>query len=338
MKIDENYSLKSLNTFGLDVYAAHFVEVSGSEEIFEIIENKELIKSGLLVLGGGSNVLFSTDFKGTLLKISIPGIKIIDEDKNSVFIEAGAGVAWDELVKYTTDRKLGGIENLSLIPGSAGAAPIQNIGAYGVEFKDVFLSLKGIRLSSGKEEKLLKDDCRFGYRKSIFKEELKGDFIITYITIKLEKNHVLKLGYGDVKNEIDKLNLDNVSVKDVRNVICGIRKNKLPDPARLGNAGSFFKNPEISELQFEKMKIEYNDAVGFPLGNNMVKIPAGWLIEKCGLKGKRIGNVGTHQKQALVIVNYGGATGSEVISFKNMIKKQVYNKFGIRLEEEVNII
>ncbi len=337
MEILENKSLRQLNTFGIDVKAKFFADVKYSGDLIEILVNEEFNSAPKLILGGGSNVLLSQDFAGLVIKISIPGISIISENQESAVIEAGAGVVWNDLVNFCVDHKLGGIENLSLIPGTVGAAPIQNIGAYGQELKDSFLSLDGFLIDTAEEKILFNDDCRFGYRTSIFKKELKGKFIVTSIRLKLSKNPVLNLSYGPVKNEIDKLNLYEPTIRDVSRVISSIRKSKLPDPAVIGNAGSFFKNPEISEKKFIDIKDKYPGVIGHKQEDGSYKIAAGWMIEECGWKGKKIGNTGTHEKQSLVLVNYGGAKGEEILKLAEEIKKSVSEKFGIQLTEEVNI-
>lgn len=338
MKIHENYPLKDKNTFRIDAKAKWFAEVRSENEIKEFLCLNEFKSIAKLILGGGSNILFTGDFPGIVIKNSIPGVKIIEENEKTALVEAGAGVIWDELVHYCIGRNLGGIENLSLIPGRAGAAPIQNIGAYGQELKDVFETAEGFFIEEGGFRKFSKTECGFGYRDSIFKNELKGKFIITKIVLRLSKTPVLNLEYGAVRAELEKLNLKEISIKDVGDAVSRIRKSKLPDPEEIGNAGSFFKNPEIPELNFENLKNEYTDIIGYKLGNGNVKLAAGWLIEKCGWKGKRIGNTGAHAKQSLVLVNYGNAAGKEILNLANQIKESVYKKFGIELKEEVNII
>jgi len=338
MNIIENYSLKERNTFGVDAKARYFVEIYSDNDLKEFLLLDEFKSSSKLILGGGSNILFTKDFPGTVIKISIPGIKISKEDEHNVILEAGAGEVWHELVLYCLDKNFGGIENLSLIPGTVGAAPIQNIGAYGQELKDVLESASGLFIEDGSRQTFNNNECRFSYRDSIFKNELKGKFIITTVVLRLCKKPVLNLQYGAVKNELEKLNLKEISIKNVSDVICMIRKSKLPDPEEIGNAGSFFKNPEIPELQFENLKKDYPDMIGYKLGNGNVKAAAGWLIEKCGWKGKRIGNTGAHAKQSLVLVNYGNATGKEILDLAIKIKESVNKKFNIELKEEVNII
>ncbi len=338
MKIHENYPLKDKNTFRIDVKAKWFAEVHSENEVKEFLCLIEFKSSVKLILGSGSNILFTGDFPGIVIKNSIPGIKIIEENESTALVEAGAGVIWDELVHYCVGQNLGGIENLSLIPGTVGAAPIQNIGAYGQELKDVFETAEGFFIEDGGFRKFSKTECGFGYRDSIFKNELKGKFIITKIILRLSKTPVLNFEYGTVKSELEKLNLKEISVKDVSDAVCRIRKSKLPNPEEIGNAGSFFKNPEITELKFESLKKDYPDMIGYKLGSGNVKAAAGWLIEKCGWKGKRIGNTGAHAKQSLVLVNYGNAAGKEILNLADHIKESVHKKFGIELKEEVNII
>ncbi len=338
MKIKQDFSLKKLNTFGVEVKAKLFAEVFSEEELKEILLAPELNKEQKLILGGGSNILFSKDYDGLVIKMSITGIKIKEEDETSVYVEAGAGVIWNDLVLFSIKNNFGGIENLSLIPGTVGAAPVQNIGAYGQELKNVLFDLKGFYKNNAVAAHFNKEECSFGYRSSIFKKELKDKFIITSVTLKLSKNPIPNFEYRPVKTEIEKQRLKEVTIKDVSEIICNIRKNKLPDPKEIGNAGSFFKNPEITNSKFEQLKKNFPDLVGYNVSDDKIKIPAGWLIEKAGLKGIREGNTGTHQKQALVIVNYGSAAGSEIKEFASTIKEKIYNDFGIELEEEVNIV
>lgn len=339
MQIFQSYSLKKLNTFGVDASAKYFTEISSEAELQNLICDKGYIRENKLILGGGSNILFKGNFNGLVINNKIQGIKYEALNDDEVLVTAGAGVNWHNLVLDCAAKNYGGIENLSLIPGTVGAAPIQNIGAYGQELKDVFFSLKGLLIENSEEVVMLKDDCKFGYRNSIFKKDLKEKFIITSVSLKLKTRPELNLDYGNVRSEVEKLQLQKVTVKNVSDVICSIRKNKLPDPAEYGNAGSFFKNPEIQIDQFEKLKSEYADLIGYPAASqNKIKIPAGWLIEKAGWKGKRIGNVGTFPNQALVIVNYSAASGEEVVAFAGLVQNAVYDKFKIWLDAEVNII
>ncbi len=336
MNIRKNVDLKGLNTFGINVKAKNFVEIEKEEDLKEIFVSKEYSDKRKFVLGGGSNILLTKDIEELTLKISIPGIKVIDEDKSFVFVEAGAGVKWHELVEYCIERNYGGIENLSLIPGTVGAAPIQNIGAYGQEVKDVLFSLNGVFISGGKAASFNNKECEFGYRNSIFKTELKGKFVISSVKLKLSKNPEINLSYGNLKDEFEKLNLAEVTIEDVSAVVSSIRKSKLPDPSITGNAGSFFKNPEVSFDSFEKLKEKFPGIIGYKKENGF-KLAAGWLIEKCGWKGKRIGNAGVHPKQALVLINYGNASGVEILELSKKIKESVKEKFDVNLEYEVNI-
>ncbi len=338
MKINVNHSLKKLNTFGLDVKAKLFVEVYSEEDLKEILSSQKLKNEPKIILGGGSNVLFSKNYNGLVIKNSIAGINIVEESQDYALVEAGAGVNWNKLVQYCVGKNFGGIENLSLIPGSVGAAPVQNIGAYGQELKDVFHELKGVFINELNERYIKKDECQFGYRSSIFRNELKNNFIITKVTLKLSKNPALNFNYGTVKNEVEKLGLKSYSVQDVGKVICKIRQSKLPDPSKIGNAGSFFKNPKIPLIKFNILKRKFPDIIGYQISEDTVKISAGRLIENAGLKGIRKGNVGTYSKQALVLVNYGGAEGEEIIRFADYIKEKILNLYGIELMEEVNII
>lgn len=337
MKLFENYSLKDFNTFHIDVKAEKFIEIESSAELLEFVKNFETNSKKILVLGGGSNILFTKDFDGIILHPTFRNLQKISEDDKSVIIEVDAGMNWDDLVKYAVENNFGGIENLALIPGTVGAAPIQNIGAYGQELKDTLVQVEYFDLSE-KKLKILNDaQCKFGYRDSIFKNELKNKFIITNVTLRLKKNPEPNVNYGNVKNELIKSGITNPTIADVSNIIRKIRTEKLPDPAKIGNAGSFFKNPFVDEVTFEKIKNEFPDVPSFKQ-EGKIKIPAAWLIEKSGLKGFRKENVGTYPYQPLVIVNYGAATGKEILDFAMLISQTVKNKFNIELEPEVNII
>jgi len=338
MKLLQDHSLKKLNTFGVDVKAKLFAEVFSEEELVELIGDKKNKPERKLILGGGSNILFTKDFEGMIIKVSISRINVTEENDESVLIESGAGVIWNELVKYCVERNYGGIENLTLIPGTVGAAPIQNIGAYGQELADTFDSLSGIFVKSGEKKIFSKSECRFAYRSSIFKEELRNEFIITSVKLKLSKQLRLNTTYKTLNEYLSRKGIANPTIKDVSNAVAEIRRSKLPDPGKIGNAGSFFKNPEINHETFEELKLEFSDIVSFPSESGKIKISAGWLIEKCGWKGKRVGDVGTSPDHALVICNLGNATGTEIMEFAMRIKEEVANKFGIKLEEEVNII
>jgi len=338
MKLSKNYSLKTLNSFGVDVKAKIYAESFSVDDLKEVILANELSHLKKFVLGGGSNILFVKNFDGIVIKNSIPGIKIISEDDKNVIVESGAGVAWDELVQYCVDRNYGGIENLSLIPGSVGAAPIQNIGAYGQELTNTLSILSGIFIDTGEEKIFNNSECNFSYRNSIFKNELKDKFIITSVKLKLDKYSQVNLTYNPVKEGVEKRHIKNPTIKDIREIVIDIRKNKLPDPNEIGNAGSFFKNPVITLKKYDALKKVYSDLYIFPVDENNVKVSAARLIEICEWKGKRIGNVGTYNKQPLVIVNYGDATGDEVYGVALKIKDDVNRVFDIMLENEVNII
>ncbi|MBI1305929.1 MAG: UDP-N-acetylmuramate dehydrogenase [Bacteroidetes bacterium] len=327
-------SLKSLNTFGIDVSAREIYELKSEQEIENLLNT--LGDQHFMILGGGSNVLFSHDFDGAIILNRITGKEKIREDENHVWLRIGAGEIWHEVVEFAIANNWGGIENLALIPGCAGAAPIQNIGAYGVEIKDVLESVTAYQISTGDWMFFDNTTCRFGYRDSIFKKELKGDFIITHLVLQLTKKHKLNIEYGAIKEELSTINRE-YTIRDVADAVIKIRRSKLPDPAVLGNAGSFFKNPVISSELFNSLKSKFENLPGY-LSGDSVKIPAGWLIEQSGLKGEVFGNTGSHKQQALVIVNYGGATGKEILEHANRVISTVKEKFGIQLDPEVNII
>lgn len=338
--IKENFSLKQYNTFGIDAVAQYFSSFSSVEEMEELLEDKKINTTSIpkLILGGGSNILFTEDFEGLVLKNEISGIERIAEDENYVYIKAGAGVNWHQLVVYCVDNNLGGMENLSLIPGNVGASPMQNIGAYGVEIKDVFYELEAYHLTEKKIIKFGLNDCAFGYRESIFKRKLKGEFVIISVTCKLNKRPVFNTKYGAIEQELESMKVAELSIAAISQAVINIRKSKLPDPAVIGNAGSFFKNPEIAAAAFKALKIHFPNIIGYLLESGQVKLAAGWLIEQCGWKGYRKGDAGCHAKQALVLVNYGQAKGSEILELSEEIIKSVDNKFGVQLFKEVNII
>ena len=337
MNLLNNHSLKNFNTFGVDAKAKFFAEVFSEEELITLINDQKFKKEKKYFLGGGSNILFTKDFDGIIIKVSIGGINFRDDNSNSVLIEAGAGVIWNDLVKFCVNKNFGGIENLTLIPGTVGAAPIQNIGAYGQELADTFDSLSGVVVESGERKIFGKNECNFSYRSSIFKNELKDKFVITAVRLMLSKNPELNTSYKILKDLIGEKNISNPTIKDISEAVAAIRKQRLPDPSKIGNAGSFFKNPVISKKEFSKLKYEYPEIVSFLSEGNSVKLSAGWLIEKCGWKGKRIGEVGTSPDHALVVCNFGKASGSEILEFTLRLKEEVANKFGIKLEEEINI-
>jgi UDP-N-acetylmuramate dehydrogenase len=338
LKIEENFSLKPLNTFGIDVKAKFFVEILYLEELKNVLRLEKFKAEKILFLGGGSNVLFLNDFDGLIVKIGIKGYEIIKEDDKDIIIKAGAGVLWHELVMYSVNKNWGGIENLSLIPGTVGAAPMQNIGAYGVEIKDTFVSLEALNLENHQIEIFDIDRCAFGYRDSIFKHTAKDKFVILNVSFKLSKFPEFKTNYGAVKETLEYDGIFNLTVKAVSDAVIKIRKSKLPDPAEIGNSGSFFKNPEIPKSLFEKIVLNYPLMPSYIINEDLIKIPAGWLIEQAGWKGKRIGNVGVHDKQALVLVNYGEGTGIEIKNLALKIQDSVKIKFGILISPEVNFI
>ncbi len=334
MELKRNFSLKNLNTFGIGARAGQFVAVSTVDELRQALSQNI---SPVHILGGGSNILLTGDLPGLVIKNETGGIEIVSEDAEGSIVAAGGGVNWHQLVLWAIDRNLGGIENLSLIPGCAGAAPIQNIGAYGVELKDVFHHLEAVELATGEPHIFNHGECRFGYRDSVFKNEFKGKFCITKIFLRLSKKPVLNTSYGDIARTLAESGIEKPTIRDVSNAVIHIRQSKLPDPAEIGNAGSFFKNPEIEAAQFQRLQAEFPNIVHYDLPDGRVKIPAGWLIEQDGWKGKRFGDAGCHARQALVLVNYGGASGAEILDLAKKIQASVEEKFGICLTPEVNV-
>ncbi|ACU08609.1 UDP-N-acetylenolpyruvoylglucosamine reductase [Flavobacteriaceae bacterium 3519-10] len=339
MKIHQNFSLKNHNTFGVDVTARCFVEVSSVGDLTEALNYAKNHSLTTLFLGGGSNILFTQDFDGMVIQLNLKGISEESTSENEVFVTAKAGENWHEFVQFCLSKNYGGLENLSLIPGNVGTSPMQNIGAYGTEIKDVFGNCKVLNLDTLEVEIFNAQQCRFGYRESFFKKEGKGKYVILEVAFKLtRKNHQIRTEYGAIQAELEKLNLTNPTVQDVSMAVINIRQSKLPDPKVVGNAGSFFKNPTIPLAQFEELHVKFPLAPGYPNGD-VVKVPAGWLIEQCGWKGRQIGNVASHPLQALVIVNATGkATGKEIFGFSSMIIDSVEERFGIELEREVNVI
>lgn len=335
--LQESISLKPYNTFGIPVNARYFAEIVSERDLVQLLNSGLIREQKLLVLGGGSNILFTEDFNGLVIKVSIPGIKSI-EDGNNVIVTSGAGVVWNDLVHYCVQRGFGGIENLSLIPGTVGASPIQNIGAYGVELKDVFESCVAYEIATGRARVFTYKDCQFGYRDSIFKNELKNQYIITSVTLRLNKIPNVNIQYGAIKDELANRNISSPTISDVSAVVSDIRVSKLPDPSTIGNAGSFFKNPIIDQAQFDPIFKQFPEIVHYPAPNGRVKLAAGWLIEQCGFKGIISGETGTWKNQALVLVNHGHATGQEVYSFSEQIVVAVDAKFHVKLEREVNIL
>lgn len=337
-QIQKNISLKPYNTFGIDVDARQFLVVESEQELLAFLKQSENKNLPLLILGGGSNILFTQPFEGIVLKNEIQGIELIKEDEEAVYLKVGGGVNWHQFVLYTVERNWQGVENLSLIPGTVGAAPIQNIGAYGVELKDVFESLEGVDLETYEKKTFVKEDCNFGYRNSVFKNEYKGKLMITSVMVKLRKKPEFNISYGAIQQTLQDKGISELSVKAISDAVISIRESKLPDPVVIGNCGSFFKNPVVKTEVFENVKAAYPEVPSYPVTEGWVKVPAGWLIEKCGWKGHQEGNVGTYAKQALVLVNHGDASGSEAKAFALKIQASVKDKFGIEIIPEVNII
>lgn len=338
MSVLKNVSLKPYNTFGIDVNAYFFSHFTSQDELSELLSNPEFKNIPKLILGGGSNILFTKDFEGIVLKNNIPGIAVVGEDGNGWKVKVGAGVNWHSLVLFCIEKGFAGIENLSLIPGNTGAAPIQNIGAYGVEMKDSFYELEALNIENGKLLKFNHDQCRFGYRDSIFKQEYKGKVVITSVTLSLKRKPDFHITYGAIEQELKRMGVDELSIKAISDAVCNIRKSKLPDPMKIGNAGSFFKNPEVTASFYNSLKSSHSGVVAYSLPNGNYKLAAGWLIEQCDWKGKVVGNTGSHKDQALVLVNYGNATGSEIWNLAMAIQESVKSRFGVVIEPEVNVM
>ncbi len=340
--IEENVSLKKYNTFGIDATARYFASFKTIDELTEclgFIKPSALhTSSSILILGGGSNILFTKDFDGLVLKNEMVGIEKVKEDTDHVYVKAGAGVNWHQVVMHCINNNWAGLENLSLIPGNTGASPMQNIGAYGVEIKDVFFELKAFHLDEKKEVIFNVGDCGFGYRESVFKRKYKNEFVITEVTFRLNKKPVFNTSYGAIEQELEAMGVTELSIQAISQAVINIRRSKLPDPLVIGNAGSFFKNPEIDGKLFEKLKINFPGIAGYTLPNGNCKLAAGWLIEQCGWKGYRKGDAGCHSKQALVLVNFGNAQGIEILNLSEEIINNVREKFGVLLEREVNIV
>ena len=337
MVFEENFSLKRFNTFGIDVKARYFNSFGSQADLEENLQAKKPGEK-LLILGGGSNILFTEDINGLVLKNDIKGIDILTEDEHYVYVKAGAGENWHAFVQYCLQHNLAGIENLSLIPGNVGASPMQNIGAYGVEIKDVFYDLEAYHIKEEKCFTFSLNDCEFGYRDSIFKRRYKDQFVILSVTYRLRKQPVFHTKYGAIEQELEKMGIKKLSIQAISQAVINIRTSKLPDPAEIGNAGSFFKNPSIPQEQFLMLKERFPNVVAYPNEDGTYKIAAGWMIEQCGWKGVRKGDAGCHPKQALVLVNYGNARGTEIYALSQEILESVKEKFGITLEREVNII
>lgn len=339
MAIEENVDLKSYNTFGISVRAKYFRALRNIDQAQELLRSEIFKREKHLFLGGGSNVLFTKDYDGLVIRVEIKGIQVIQENDDTVTLEVGAGENWHEFVMYCVARNLGGVENLSLIPGTVGAAPMQNIGAYGVEIKNSISSVKAIDISTGLTKTFTNAECQFGYRESIFKQAAKDRYLISGVTMVLtKKNHQFNTSYGAINEILKEQGVDVPSVKSVSDAVIAIRRSKLPDPSKIGNAGSFFKNPSATAELYDVLKKEYPSLPSYPAPDGLHKIPAGWLIEQSGWKGKTFGNIGVHQHQALVLVNYGGGEGEKIWELAMNIRASVKEKFEITLQPEVNVI
>jgi len=334
--VQSNVDLKPYNTLHISARAGSFASVESKSELRTLLQYTDEKKN--LVLGGGSNILFAGDFEGLVIHMAITGREVVKETEENVWLKIGAGENWHETVRYCIDQGWGGIENLSLIPGTVGAAPIQNIGAYGVELKEVFEWLEAVNIETAEVERFEAEDCQFGYRDSIFKNEFKGKYVITDVVLKLSKQPEVNTTYGAIKSKLKERAIDNPTIRDISDIVIDIRNSKLPDPKTLGNAGSFFKNPVVNKELYHRIKESHPNVPGYPMENREVKVPAGWLIEQTGWKGKVVGNVGTFKQQALVIVNLGGATGQQILNLAAKIRDSVKKEFGIKLVPEVNIV
>ena len=337
MEILTNFSLKKYNTFAIEAKAKQFVAVCSVTELKTILQ--EYSNDKKFILGGGSNMLLTKDIDALVIHIDLKGKKIIKEDTDFVWVESQAGENWHEFVLWTIAQNFGGLENMSLIPGNVGTTPIQNIGAYGTEIKDTFVSCEAMKIETQEIKTFTKPECHFGYRESVFKNEVKNQYIITSVVFKLTKqNHKINTSYGDITSELTKKNIITPTLRDVSNAVIAIRQSKLPDPAELGNSGSFFKNPIIGKTDFEKIHQKFPEMKYYEVSETEVKVPAGWLIEQAGFKGKRFGDAGIHKNQALVLVNYGNATGQEILNISKNIQDTIFETFGIYIEAEVNVI
>ncbi|MBA3679761.1 MAG: UDP-N-acetylmuramate dehydrogenase [Bacteroidetes bacterium] len=338
LNIKENISLKPFNTFGIEAKGTYFVEINSPQDFLELLITDVYKNNSRLIIGGGSNILFTQNFNGLVIKNNLKGIELINETTDEVIVKAAAGENWHEFVLWCIKNDFCGLENLSLIPGCVGASPMQNIGAYGIEIKDVFYELEAINTTSGEKKIFTKNECEFGYRESVFKTKYKNHFLITSVSFKLSKHQTLNTTYGAINTELEAMNVVKPTIKDVSNAVIAIRKSKLPDPKVTGNAGSFFKNPEVSKETFERLKTTFDTLVSYPLVNGNYKLAAGWLIEQCGLKGVENNGAAVHSKQALVLINKDNCTGSAVFELSDYVLRKVFDKFGVTLEREVNII
>jgi UDP-N-acetylmuramate dehydrogenase len=337
MEILNNYALKKYHTFGTDVYASYFTEINTLSEFKELQQSDVYKNNPLLILGGGSNLLFTGNFSGLVVKNNLRGIEVVKQDDSYVYVKAAAGENWHKFVLWCVIHNYGGVENLSLIPGCVGASPMQNIGAYGVEIKDVCHEVNAVDINTGEEKTFNKSDCKFGYRESVFKHAYKNKYLITAVVFKLNKKPILNTSYGAIEQELKAMGVIQPSIKEISDAVINIRSSKLPDPAKIGNAGSFFKNPEVSKQKQDELKEKFPHLVAYALESGTYKLAAGWLIEQCGFKGKRFGDAGVHVNQALVLVNYGHASGKEIYNLSQQILDAVQEKFDVVLEREVNI-
>ncbi len=338
MLIEKDKSLQQYNTFGIDVKSKLFAAFQTIEDLQQLLSNEDVLKEKKLILGGGSNMLLTTNYDGIVLKNELYGIELIHEDQDYFYVKSGAGEDWHTFVLFCIEQGWAGLENLSLIPGCVGASPMQNIGAYGVEIKDRFEYLEALNMGTLEVEAFEKEDCEFGYRESIFKHALKEEYVITSVVFRLFKKPRINTSYGAINEELQKMNVSEPSIKNVSDAVIAIRTSKLPDPKKLGNSGSFFKNPVITNVQFLKIQSAYPEIAAYPVGDSHTKLAAGWLIDNAGWKGYTKGNYGVHKNQALVLVNYGGATGEEIYNLSNEIMLSIKTKYGIELEREVNVI
>lgn len=337
MKVQQNISLKPYNTFGINAKAKFFCEINSTDDLAHALQLDEYAEK--FIISGGSNMLITNDIKALVLYINIKGIEIVEQDDDYVVLKIMAGENWHQMILWALERNYGGLENMSLIPGNTGTAPIQNIGAYGVELKDTFVSCEAMEIATQQLHEFSKKDCQFGYRDSYFKNAGKGKYVITSVNLKLtKKNHVLNTSYGAIETELEKQSIKTPTIKSISNAVIAIRQSKLPDPAELGNSGSFFKNPIVSQSEFDTFTKENPNAPFYKISEESYKIPAGWLIEQCGFKGKQYGDAGVHKNQALVLVNYGNASGQDILDLSNTIIKKVQQEFKINISPEVNII
>jgi len=335
--IKSNVSLRAFNTFGIDASAKLFAQAENEDHVRNVLQSDAFKLNENLILGGGSNVLFTKDFDGLVLRNNIQGVEVVEESDEHVLVRVGGGVVWHEFVLYCLEKGWNGVENLSLIPGSVGASPMQNIGAYGVEIKEVFHELEAIHLKSAEIHYFNASDCDFGYRESVFKNKHKGEYLISRVTYKLSKSGEFNVSYGAIEKQLETMGVSELSAKAVSEAVISIRQSKLPDPKKIGNSGSFFKNPIVDLSVYNKVKNAYPEAVGYSAGEGKMKLAAGWLIDQAGWKGKTIGSYGVHKNQALVLVNYGGAKGKEIYDLSEEILISIKEKFGVQLEREVNI-